>query len=244
MSNNSNNDAFVASGEPSDPFPMSEEEAVDIVVDFGTAYADCNAERLFFKPVSRLPASVDTVVQAMKVSYQMGYPLPDSLESSYKFCYPQIGFFVSDEYFDRAQAYFKRLDGAMLLDKYHPAHLDYGNAMANLNSAPTIANLHEPIEGLSITGADLVANMDDFFEREFLAKAPEDVDREWIRMLAQTCWLKMRSLIADWETFRGLVQTGDSGLEPKERALLRMKIHEKEREIDALIGSVAEDSEE
>jgi hypothetical protein len=232
-------DDFLAYGEHSEP-RMSEEEAVDIAVDFGTAYADCNDEGLIFKPISRLPSDVDTVVQAMKVSYQMGFPLPNPLESSYKFCYPQIGFFVSDEDFERVQAYFGRLNSALLSDKYHPAHWDHSNAISNLNSAPSIAALREPIDGQSITGADLIENMDDFFKHEFLAKAPEDIDREWVRRLAKTCWLKMISLIADWEAFRGLVRTGDSGLEPKEAALLRMNIHKKEREIDALIDSQAD----
>lgn len=219
-----------------EPLHMSEEDAVEIAVDFGTAYADSNEEGLVFKPISRLPADVDTVVEAMKVSYQMGYPLPDPLESSYKFCYPQIAFFVSDEDFERAQAYFGRLDRS-LSDRNHPGGWDHSNALSNLNSAPSIATLREPIHGQSTTGADLVDDMDDFFDHQFLAKAPEDIDREWVRMLTRTCWLKMRSLIADWEAFRELVRTGDSGLEPKEVALLRIKVHEKERQIDAYIDS-------
>ena len=220
---------------------LSEEEAVEIAVAFATVCADCNCndETLVFKPISRLPADVE--VQAMKVSYQTGYPLPDPLESSYKFSYPQIGFFVSDEYFGRARAYFRRSNSAMLTEEYHPARFDYKDAMANLNSAPSIADLHDPIDGQSITGADLVEDMDDFFDHEFLANAPEDIDREWVTMLAKTCWLKMRSLIADWEAFRRLVRTGDSGLEPKERALLRMKVHEKERKIDAFMASLIPD---
>lgn len=225
---------LVASSEHSETPRMSEEEAVDIAVDFGTAYADCNDERLVFKPISRLPATVDTVVQAMKVSYQMGYPLPDPLESSYKFCYPQVGFFVSDEDFEQARAYFSRLNATLLTDQYHPTHSDYSNAIANLNSAPNIASLQESIEGQSTSVAELVKYLDDFFQHEFLAKAPDDIDREWVKRLAQTCWLKMRFLIDDWDAFRGLVRTGDSGLESKELALARIRMNELKREIDAM----------
>jgi len=217
---------------------MSEDEAAEIFVDFCTAYADCRDESLLFKPTARLSADVDTVVQAIRLSYQTGYPLPDPLESNYKSLYPQIGFFVSREDFERAQAHFVRLDSALTSVEYHPARLDYGNAMDNLSLAPGIANIQETIGGQSITGVDLFEYFDDFFEHEFLTRAPEDIDREWVKMLAKTCWFKMRSLIVDWEVFKGLVRTGDSGLEPKERALLRMKVHQKEREIDALINSL------
>jgi len=43
-------DDLAAYREHSELLDMSEEEAVDIAVDFGTAYADCNDERLVFKP--------------------------------------------------------------------------------------------------------------------------------------------------------------------------------------------------
>lgn len=56
-------------------------------------------------------------------------------------------------------------------------------------------------DGESTTGSDLVDDMGSFFDHQFLAQAPEDIEREWVRMLTNTCWLKMRSLIADWEAF-------------------------------------------
>ena len=221
--------------------PISEDEAVDIAVRFGEAFADCNEEGLFFKPMSRLPAPIDKVIEAMKLSYQRGYPLPDQLESSYRFCYPQLGFFVSDRAFDRARAYFDRLNNELVNDKHHPARLDYTNATVNLNSAPGIAHLQEPIQGDSITGSDLVEEMDAFFEHEFLIKAPDDADRERVIALARTCWREMRSLMADWEAFRGLVRTGDSGLEAKDVALIRIELNEKKRELTSYIDSLDDD---
>src|SRR5207244_3999362 len=120
----------------------------------------------------------------------------------------------------------------------HAAQLDYRSATAKLNSAPSLAGLQEPRAAQTITGADLVEDMDMFFERKFLAKAPEDRDREWVRMLAKVCWFRMRSLIADWESFAALVKTGDSGLEPKEVALIRLGLNETKRAMDAQIDSM------
>ncbi len=217
---------------------MSEEEAVDIAVEFGEAYAICNEEKLLFKPQSLLPREPKIVVHAMKVSYQMGYPLPEQLEQSYRHCFPQISFFIKDDQFDRAKAYFARFFQEIKREPHHRASFDYQEATVNSSSAPSIATYTEPFSGHSLSGAELAAKMDEFFECEFLVHAPADPDKEWVQQLARNCWRNLRARINEWAEFVALVQSGDSGLERREVAVARIEVNKKKREIDDYINSL------
>jgi len=181
---------------------MSDDEAIDIAVGLGEVYAVCNERGMVFKPQSFLPRQPEVVVQAMKLSYQTGYPFSEQLEHSYHFCFPQIAFFILDEDIIRERAYFERCctklpDATQLaqLDTetkrlaicQDAAHWDYMTASVNLNTVN------------ATYGTDPRA--DQFFDHEFLADGPQDTDGDWVRALARKCWKHLRARVDEWEEF-------------------------------------------
>lgn len=217
---------------------LTESEAVEITAGFGEIWADCIDERLLLKPESRLPASFETISEAFKVSYQQGYPFDEKLENSHRVCYSQLAFFIPDEGFERAIAYFARLEQAISEERHHPAMFDVRGASADLSSAPMIARHSEPFEGQEFTGAKLVENMDNRFENEFLSGAPDDPDKEWVREAVLGCWQLMRLMIEEWEEFATLVAKGESGLEPKELSLARIETNKSRNKINDFIENI------
>lgn len=216
---------------------MTESEAIDIAVRFGETYAECNDEHLIFKPEFRLPCSKVILDRAMKISYQTGFPHVDQLEGSYKFCYPQVAFFVDDTDFERAESYFARLREVFSKDAHHPAAFDIRLACSHINSSPILALIDEAFDGQELSGRQLVEQMDQFFGENFLDEASDEPDRTWVRDLAWNCWQEMIRRIREWDDFRHLVMTGESGLELQEVALARIalnRVREMELELEGM----------
>jgi hypothetical protein len=186
---------------------ISEEEALHVVVKFGEAFTICNEESWLFKPQSLLPCDPEIVAHAMKVSYETGFPLPEKLARAHSFCFPQLSYFIPDDQFDRANAYLERFNREINGQLRHSAIRNYTLAMAHLNSAPGTALFTEPLPGHSMSGAQLVAHMDDFFTREFLRHAPDDPDKKWVQQLASDCWQDFRARDAEWAKFSAQVES-------------------------------------
>ena len=165
-------------------------KAKALISEFAEAYELCQDERWLFKPLSLLPCDPQTLAGAIKWSCQF----QDNIEATHH-AYLKIGFFIPDDQFERAHAYFKR-------------HLDiteYGSSVYR-DCATALEFLTQP--------PNAVAH--GFFQRRFLVDAPADPDKAWVQELARKCWRGYLAQEVGWEAFIEKIESEDSSVESRE----------------------------